>query len=187
MPGDEKLRELVLYVAERSEGDPAFGAVKLNKLLFYADFAAYLYLGDSITGQDYQKLEHGPAPRRLVPVMAAMEAHNEVAVRDSEYYGRNQRRPFALREPNLDLFTAREIDLVNRILDQFRGMNASRISEDSHRFVGWKLAEQGETIPYEVALVGTREPTEAEREWGRSLGDLAAECLSRDETTQDRP
>ena len=30
-PDDNKLRELVLYIAVLSEGDPAFGKVKLNK------------------------------------------------------------------------------------------------------------------------------------------------------------
>jgi hypothetical protein len=31
--------------------------VKLNKLLFFSDFTAYLLFGESITGQEYQKLD----------------------------------------------------------------------------------------------------------------------------------
>lgn len=34
------------------------------------------------------------------------------------------------------------------------------------------LAEPGETIPYEVALVGTREPTKDEIERGKELEDF---------------
>jgi len=50
---DKRLRELILLIATRSEGDEPFGAVKLNKLLFYADFFAYVKFGESITGQEW--------------------------------------------------------------------------------------------------------------------------------------
>ena len=34
----DKFRELILYIAQESEGDPNFGATKLNKILFFCDF-----------------------------------------------------------------------------------------------------------------------------------------------------
>ena len=79
---DAKLRELVLYICYLSEGDNSFGKVKLNKILFYADFL-------------------------------------------------------------------------------------------------WQLAGKGETIPYSVALVGLRQPTEAERAMGLELESLAKSHLDR--------
>ena len=69
----EKLRELVLYIAEQSECDSAFGMTKLNKLLFFSDFQAYLSTGNAITGEEYQKLPNGPAPRKILPVMQSMQ------------------------------------------------------------------------------------------------------------------
>ena len=59
----DKFRELIVYICKKSEGDPTFGAVKLNKILYYADFAAYRILGKPITGAQYQKLREGPAPQ----------------------------------------------------------------------------------------------------------------------------
>ena len=41
-----KFRELILYVARRSEDDKYFGAVKLNKILYFSDFNAYRELGN---------------------------------------------------------------------------------------------------------------------------------------------
>ena len=61
-----KFRELVLYIAEQSEGDPRFGAVKLNKILYYSDFEAFRVLGESITGATYRKLSEGPAPLQML-------------------------------------------------------------------------------------------------------------------------
>ena len=45
-----RFRELILYCALKSETHRFFGATKLNKCLFYADFLAYRALGSSITG-----------------------------------------------------------------------------------------------------------------------------------------
>jgi hypothetical protein len=41
-PNDAKLRELILLISEWCQADPKFGAIKLNKLLFHADFSAFL-------------------------------------------------------------------------------------------------------------------------------------------------
>jgi hypothetical protein len=72
-PDDEKLRELILYVSTLSENDPNIGATKLNKLLFYTDFLAYQKFGSAITGQEYQALRQGPAPKRLRPIIERMK------------------------------------------------------------------------------------------------------------------
>jgi hypothetical protein len=57
------MKELVLYLTAKSEGDSRFSSDKLNKLLFHCDFTAYRQLGRSITGYSYQKLPYGPAPK----------------------------------------------------------------------------------------------------------------------------
>ena len=78
----EKLRGLILHICIRSEDDEAFGAVKLNKLLFFSDFLAFVRLGKAITGQEYQKLDHGPAPRRMLLVIREMERSGVIRQRN---------------------------------------------------------------------------------------------------------
>lgn len=175
---DAKLRELILLIAIRSEGDEPFGAVKLNKLLFYCDFLAYVNFGKAITEQDYQALPQGPAPRRMRPVLDAMQAEGDIAVRKQDYYGRDQQRTFAQRSPDISKFKFEEIELVDRLIKEFWGKDATTMSIMSHQFLGWKLAGPGETIPYCVALVGSREPTPEERKRGLSLESLARQCLA---------
>ena len=65
----EKIKEAILYVSKLSKGDPRFGAIKLNKILYYADFRAYRELGNSISNATYQHLNEGPAPRELLPAI----------------------------------------------------------------------------------------------------------------------
>lgn len=176
-PNEEKFRELLLFIARRSEGDPRYGAIKLNKLLFYCDFLAYLKLGHPITGQPYFALENGPAPRYLVRVREQMVKSKEIAISRKPTVAGVQERVLALREPDPNKFTPAEINLVTEVLDMCRGQSGTDLSELSHRFAGWRLAGEKEDIPYEVALVGNRRPTPAEKAYGIKLEALAASCL----------
>ncbi len=157
-PDDAKLQELILFIASRSEDDPRFGSTKLNKLLFFADFLAYVKLGEAITNHVYMKLPNGPAPRAMLPITKRMISAKSLAIQERDHYGRTQKVPIALREANLKLFSSEEIALVTEVLDGFRKSNAKGISALSHKFDGWKLAKDRENIPYEVALVQFKKP-----------------------------
>lgn len=177
-PNDAKLRELILYIARKSEKDPNFGATKLNKLLFYSDFTAFGMFGNPITGQEYQKLPQGPCPRRLIPIQEELLSAGDLVIEQRPVYTKMQRRPIAVRDPDLSLFDPEELKQVDKILALFAGLNATQISDKSHGFMGWALAEDKETIPYEVGLVGMRKPNEQEKAWGRELAELAGACLA---------
>jgi Protein of unknown function (DUF4065) len=153
-PDEEKLQELILYFALKSEADPSFGTTKLNKLLFYCDFTAYRLYGRSITGHSYQKLERGPTLRRMLPVVEKMKQQQLCTEVDREHFGFRQRRLVANRPPRASVFTSEEIYLADQIWSDLLTKNAREVSEISHDFVGWEAAEFGETIPYETVFVG---------------------------------
>jgi hypothetical protein len=175
----KKLRELILYIAVASEGDETFGSTKLNKLLFFSDFLCYMETGSAITWEEYQKLKNGPAPRALLPVSEEMRQGHELELADRRHYGRLQKRPMALRDPDLSVFTAAEIAVVERVLRRFRDKNASEISATSHQFLEWQLAGEGETIPYISSLFYTRDLTRQETEWANDLDLAGAEEMLR--------
>lgn len=185
IPNDAKFRELVVFIARESEGDKQFGAIKLNKLLFYCDFLAYLNHGRAITNQVYQRLKQGPAPRRLLPILKEMEEKGDVVRGERKYFGKTQKVVIACREPKLSVFTRREVDLIHGVIKDYWNKNAAEISEQSHRFRGWKLAKDKEMIPYEVALVEFRRPTRADhdrfRELGAELKKVAKDRLASDD------
>ncbi len=176
-PSDHKFRELVLYIAAKSETDPHFGATKLNKILFYSDFLAYRTLGSSITGQKYQKLEFGPAPKAVVPVLREMEEEGICAQSERTHYGRTQRRVVALREASLAAFSAEEIDLVRDVIAELWSLTGSEVSDLSHQFVGWQAAGLGEEIPYGTVWIDPPRPlTPEEDRWAReAIADFVRE------------
>lgn len=166
---EDKARELILYIADGSIDDPHFGATKLNKILAFSDFESFAALGDSITGLEYQKLEHGPAPRHLLPLQRALissGAAQLVPIARGSYV---QQRLVALRAPDLSLFTAPEIALVDEIMSRLRSVNATGASDISHQDDGWRAAELGETIPYEAAFWRRHELSSDDIERARQL------------------
>lgn len=177
-PQDKALAEMILFITERSEGDERFGAVKLNKLLFYADFLAYLNLGSPITGQQYHRLIDGPAPRRILQVRQQLIDDGSLAIRKAEALNRNQERTFALREADLRGFTSEQIAIVTQIIDSSWNRTAAEVTALYDQLGGWEVVKIGATIPYEVAWASKRPPTEKERRRALQDREKAREMLA---------
>ena len=56
--------------------------------------------------------------------------------------------------------------------------NAAEISHLSHEFHGWEDVAIGETIPYEIALLSKRPPTEQDLRRCRATSGRAAAALA---------
>ena len=175
-----KLRELILYICRSSEDDEHFSVTKLNKLLFYSDFGAYLDLNHSISGQEYQKFPYGPVPKVMRTLSDEMSRQGDLAIYENPIHHYIQKRPLALRQPDVSLFSGPEIAMVNQVLRRFRRMTATQISENSHQFHGWQLAKDGETIPYAAALLDKRPLTEQEDEWAHEIDMSEVEEIFRE-------
>jgi len=176
---EAKFTELLLYVAERLRSDRAGGATKLNKVLFFADFAHVRRSGTPITGAEYQKLPHGPAPRRLKPVRDGLVVRGEAQVAREEFLGYEVHRLLPLRSADLSVFSDVELETIDQVLADLEGLNARQVSDLSHEEAGWRLVDEGDVIPYEAALVGARQvstPTSRrlEREVAERYGLLPA-------------
>lgn len=166
----EKLRELVLYIADRCEEDQRFSAVKLNKILFYADFLSFAKYGESVTGVQYKKYPQGPVPTVLKRVRSEMEESGESVLRKKDYHGIAQHRVIPLRDSNLNKFSARDIALVDKVIERLWNDNATQVSAMSHDRA-WRNSENGEPIPYEAVFVSDEPLTEQDIAIGHEMID----------------
>lgn len=168
-----KFQELVLYISDSCQDDPTFGAVKLNKILFYADFYAYRILGEPITGATYQKLPEGPAPRQMLPERRKLIASGRVKLVSQSYFSGVQQRLVPSAEYNREMasefITDRERMIVDEVISFFKGKTAREVSDYSHRERGWILVDYGEDIPYETAWLSTDPLEEEERNFARDM------------------
>ena len=170
-PGDGRLGEAILYVAERLADDPAGqGAVKLNKILWWADFESFRERGRSVTGAVYQKLAEGPAPVRLLPARKRLEMSGAAEMTERHTGARSPEKILqALRAPE-PVFDDVDVRYLERALKKFHGMTGKECSDFSHRAsAGWQTVKQGQIIPYETSIIDTRPPSEAHLAWARSV------------------
>lgn len=151
---ERKLTELLVYVAERLLPDTAGGATKVNKVLYFADFAHVRRTGSPITGAEYQKLDHGPAPRRLKPIRDSLVESGEAEISMEDFLGYSVHRLTPKRAADTSVFSEAELATIDKVIDDLRGLNARQVSDLSHEEAGWRLVEFGDTIPYETALLG---------------------------------
>lgn len=170
---DERLGELILYIAQRTLGDRAAGATKLNKYLYFSDMAAMRLLGRPLTGTEYRKLQFGPAPVRLLAVRTQLMSDGAARMEQrTDAFGRVHHELLANRPPKDGLFSEEELRLVDDVIDELRGLTAAEVSGLSHREAGWQLVDDGEVIPYELAFVlapGEARATPAIRAEGERL------------------
>jgi len=148
-PDEGKLAELLLLVAEALKEDRFAGATKVNKVLFFAEFAHVRQTGRPITGVPYQKLVNGPAPRRLVPVRDRLIASGDAVLETEAVLGRTQHRLRALRKPDLSRFSGTELAAVRDALELLSGRTGNEASRLSHEEAGWRMVGEREDIPYE--------------------------------------
>lgn len=152
-----KLKELVLYLAEASANDEGFGMVKLNKLLFRADFEAFRLLGHSITGATYEKQEYGPVARELPLALDELAAKGHIIWRRVESGPYQRKVPTAIERSDQTLFTHTEREVIQSALSELASHGGKSVSEWSHETsAGWRAKRIGEEIPYSSAAINLK-------------------------------
>lgn len=165
----EKFKALVHYVVARAGGKPNFGAVKLNKVLWFADARQFLLTGRPITGADYIREKFGPVPKSIMPIRDELSAEGKIQIYPPkfQYEGWKFR---ALKPAPTSLFTEAELAEVNRWISVISEEHtADSISEESHDYA-WEIAKNGEPLPLSAQFaVRIREPRGAELEWAKTV------------------
>ena len=156
-PDPDKLAAAVAYLAQRSINDDNFGELKLVKLLYYADCAAYQRTGKPMTGTTYIKMAHGPYPDRWQETVGILESSGTVRLsreRVGDEYVRKRWLPG--ENAATDALTEQDKRLLDEQLREFAKFNGVDIEEYSHDELAWHVAREREAMPYELS--GIRRP-----------------------------
>lgn len=169
----DKLKAAVAYLTERSLRDENFGQVKLVKLLYYADCAAYVRTGKPLTGANYIHEEHGPFPEGWRSITDQLEREGIVRILSEDIRGAYlRRRAVPVGPSNTDLLTEQELTFLDEQLRRFAEFNAAQIEEYSHDEVAWRTTEPGRVIPWELAGLRIPGPPDEEtKARGRRIAD----------------
>jgi len=151
-PDLPKLKEMIVFFAHHL---PSY-KTKMNKLLFYSDFAFFRDYGVSISGTKYKAIPYGPVPNMYETVFENMAETDIIDIffeskdngsKKEKLVGRSD-RPF-----NPDLFSPEELQYLEKVANQFSKTTPNDIVAISHKEPAWiENEEKRSFISYEYAL-----------------------------------
>lgn len=155
----ERLREAVHFVCKKMAlHTDKLGAVKLQKIIWYFDVKGYRSYQRTITGAGFIKGEHGPFTRDIAAVIKELVAADRLFTDTEDFHGNQKARFIGKGATDLSLFSEREQRWLDEITtDICENHTASSISERSHGAI-WRMAEFGETIPFEATAISFIKP-----------------------------
>ena len=133
------------------------GPIKLAKLLWLCDFEAYRRFGRPITEARYVADELGPAPADELLALRDLEASGYLGLEPGY---RRQQLPRAKRPPETEVFTSNELEVLDEILERYRGWTGKQLVDLAHEFPGYRIAELGQDVPYRSVHVSAEGPSE---------------------------
>jgi uncharacterized phage-associated protein len=154
----EKLIQTMVYFAQNTQ---FCGKIKLFKLLYFLDFEHYKITGRSVTGLTYSAWKMGPVPTELFDELESPDPDMAEAIAISEIPTRFGKPMLSLRpakEFSGDLFTKRELRLLESLAKEYRDTKADDMIEATHlENMPWdkvfnKEQKRQAKIPYEYAL-----------------------------------
>jgi len=147
-----KFKNILLYILERCAGKPNVGETLLYKLLYFSDFNYYELYEEHLSGAEYRKLPYGPVPQKLDTIISQMITNKQLKRFKVDYHGYPQTRYIPLSKPNLSSLSAREKDVIDKVIGHYSDWSATSISEYSHKDMPWLASKDGEAIDYELAF-----------------------------------
>jgi transcriptional regulator with XRE-family HTH domain len=153
----KKFKEVLLYILNKVGAKPNIGETVLYKLLYFIDFDFYEKYEEQLIGATYKKNTYGPTPIEFSSVVNQMISDKVIEKIKSEYFQHEQKKYLPVREACLDSLSAKELKLIDDVLNRLADKNAYQISEYSHRDIPWAVTEDQGIIKYETVFYRTPE------------------------------
>lgn len=165
----EKAKNCILYVSDRMKNCPGFGAVLLNKILYFSDHIFYLRYGTVISGFSYIKQSRGPTPNpsEFLQIREDLIKNNELTIESNIFFGKLQKKPVVLKPPDLNSFTPEEISVIDEVIYTFKDGNAAISTAISHEELAWQIASSMEELPYYSFFLTQADLTDYDITWAK--------------------
>ena len=151
----QKFQEVLLYILSKVGAKPNVGETVLYKLLYFIDFDFYELYEEQLIGATYIKNKYGPTPIEFKAIVEGMIAKKDLEKVKSLHYMYDQKKYLPCRAPDISKLSAREIELIDKVLNTLSDMSATKISEYSHGDIPWLTTEEGKAINYESVFYRT--------------------------------
>ena len=144
----EKVCAMILFFAHKSS---ELLKTKLMKLLNYSDMIFYKENGISMSGLKYAHLPYGPVPENFDILLGKMAADHIAHIEVTYDNGYEKHQVIPECDISEDIFSAEELEVLERIFVKFKDFGSADISNYSHKEKGYRSTKQGEIISYSYA------------------------------------
>ncbi len=164
----DRLKSLIHYVIWVAGGRAHFGAVKLYKVLWFADARSYNLRGKSITGAPYIREKWGPIPRDGMQLRNDLVHSGLIKQWQNQATGSLGWHFRALAPADVSWMRPDERQEVAYWIKHIsENHTAESISEESHDY-GWQIAKMREPLPFFSMLADRmRDPSPEEMDWAK--------------------
>lgn len=126
----DKLRQILLYIAEKVGAKPNVGEAVLHKLLYFIDADAQQQYGHSITNLTYVHSRFGPTPTRTFSdLVRQMEADGELEVISTKHFNNTQKKYLPIKKADLSELSAQELESINDTLARLSSKTSAELTE----------------------------------------------------------
>lgn len=161
IPSLPKFAEMVIYFVEKLQP----WKTKLNKLLFYADFAMFKYSAYSISGAQYRAIPLGPVPKNFEGIFDYLARRDYITIQYTTFPDGGIGERFKLnsnRTFNFEMFTESELNVMEFIKERFKNVSTNEIIKLSHKEKAWRENNKGHQIinynyGFDIKQVGLNE------------------------------
>lgn len=144
----DHLKNILLYIIENCK---EVFYTKMNKILFYVDFAAYRESGMTITGLSYKALDYGPVPEHWDRIYSQFDEIIQVPRIVGEREGTELQAKVKTDRAKLTNF---EKEILDKVCVRFATVSSAEISRISHEEEAWlQCKATQDTIPLEYAFL----------------------------------
>jgi uncharacterized phage-associated protein len=154
-----KLEELIVYLGSQP-GVTNLGPTKLWKLIYFVDSQALRELGESVTGSEFIKYEHGPVPSRGDKHLRQMTKRGELTTSPRVIGGMTLNELKTTRTPDREIFSKEELGIIEGVCSRYGRTSAKELSDLSHQEPSWHYADMREKLSPELMLYGASEDAE---------------------------
>lgn len=165
-----RLAEAAHYVIARTKPSE-LGAVRLNKILWFSDMEYYRRHSATVTGLDYYiRKPRGPMAFGIEAALTDLKNSGKISERRVRIIDYDMREFIWLAEPNVSLFDAEQIDILNRAITVICQHSADVVSEATHDAL-WKEMVNGQHMPVRAGAgsVSAQPHSSKHLEWALSV------------------
>jgi len=144
----ERFKQVLLYVVSKVGSRPNIGQTAIYKLLYFIDFDYYEKYQKYLVGAKYIKNTHGPTPVSFAKITRDLEKNGELVEIKSKYFGFDQTKYVATKEPSVSLLSAQELKHIDDELNRLASKSARELSDLSHKDTPWKVAKDRQELNY---------------------------------------